>query len=163
MKPNMKSKAASTLLLAIFALSVLVAAITVDMVNPLLPLISKQLEVSEAQVSWVVSGAALILAIGVPFYGRMSDYFELKKLFAFAVSVLSLGSLLCALAPNLPLLVLGRMVQGAGMSAIPVLSAITISKVFSPAKRGAALGVIAGSIGVGTAGGPISAASSVNG
>lgn len=155
MKPNMKSKAASTLLLAIFALSVLVAAITVDMVNPVLSLISKQLEVSEAQVSWVVSGAALILAIGVPFYGRMSDYFELKKLFAFAVSVLSLGSLLCALAPNLPLLVLGRMVQGAGMSAIPVLSAITISKVFSPAKRGAALGVIAGSIGVGTAGGPI--------
>ncbi|CAM4418180.1 Sugar (And other) transporter family protein [Paenibacillus macerans] len=85
----------------------------------------------------------------------MSDYFELKKLFAFAVSVLSLGSLLCALAPNLPLLVLGRMVQSTGMSAIPVLSAITISKVFSPAKRGAALGVIAGSIGVGTAGGPI--------
>ncbi|MDN8977841.1 MFS transporter, partial [Staphylococcus aureus] len=61
----------------------------------------------------------------------------------------------CANAPNLPLLVLGRMVQGAGMSAIPVLSVISNSKVFPQGKRGGALGIIAGSIGVGTAAGPI--------
>ncbi|GAA3403179.1 MFS transporter [Paenibacillus hodogayensis] len=163
MKPNMKSvtskrlqkQGSSTLLLAVFALSVLVAAITVDMVNPVLPLISDQLEASEAHVSWVVSGIALMLAIGVPLYGRMSDFFELKKLFSFAVSILSLGSLICAFAPNLLVLVLGRMVQGAGMSAIPVLSVIAISKVFAPGKQGGALGIIAGCIGVGTAGGPI--------
>jgi len=152
MKLNMKS---STLVLMIFALSVLVAAITVDMVNPVLPLISEHLKASEAGVSWVVSGVALVLAIGVPLYGRMSDFFALKKLFIFAAVILAIGSLICALAPNLPVLVLGRMVQGAGMSAIPVLSVIAVSKVFPPGKRGGALGVIAGCIGVGTAGGPI--------
>ncbi|MCQ6557202.1 MFS transporter [Paenibacillus mendelii] len=163
MKPNIQSteskrlqkQVSTTLLIMIFALSVLVAAITVDMVNPVLPLISEQLEASQAQVSWVVSGIALILAIGVPVYGSMSDYFELKKLFSFAVLILSLGSLICALAPSLPVLVLGRMVQGAGMSAIPVLSIVAISKVFPPGQRGGALGIIAGCIGVGTAGGPI--------
>ncbi|QYR19219.1 MFS transporter [Paenibacillus sp. sptzw28] len=163
MKPNIKSKESkllrkqesTTLLMMIFALSVLVAAVTVDMVNPVLPLISEHFEASKAQVSWVVSGVALILAIGVPLYGRMSDFIELKKLFSFAVLILSMGSLICALAPSLPVLVLGRMVQGAGMSAIPVLSVVAISKVFSPGKRGGYLGIIAGCIGVGTAGGPI--------
>lgn len=145
----------TVLLVMIFSLAVLVAAVTVDMVNPVLHLIGEQWGATKAQVSWVVSGVALVLAIGVPLYGRMSDFFELKKLFAFAVSILSVGSLICALAPNLLSLVVGRMIQGAGMSAIPVLSVVAISKVFPPGKRGGALGIIAGCIGVGTAGGPI--------
>lgn len=148
-------KGSTKLLMFVLSLSVLVAAITVDLVNPVLPLISKDLEASKAQVSWVVSGIALVLAIGVPIYGRISDFFDLRRLYIFANSILASGSLLCAIAPNLPLLVLGRMVQGAGMSAIPVLSVIAISKVFPQGKRGGALGIIAGSIGIGTAAGPI--------
>ncbi|MDR9854947.1 MFS transporter [Paenibacillus sp. VCA1] len=143
------------LIVTTFALSVLVAAITVDMANPVLPLIGEQLGASKAQISWVVSGVALVLAIGVPLYGRMSDFFGLKKLFMIAVGILSSGSLICALAPNLIILVVGRMIQGAGMAAIPVLSVVAVSKVLPPGKRGGAFGIIAGSIGIGTAGGPI--------
>jgi len=148
-------KGSTKLLMMVLSLSILVAAITVDLVNPVLPLISKDLEASEGEVSWVVSGIALILAIGVPIYGRISDFLELRRLFIIAIMILASGSFLCAMATNLPLLVLGRMVQGAGMSAIPVLSIIVISKVFPQGKRGEALGIIAGSIGIGTAAGPI--------
>lgn len=163
MKKDSKSKemiqsekrGSTRLLMMVLSLSVIVGAITSDLVNPVLPLISKDLEASKSQVSWIVSGIALVLAIGVPIYGRISDFFELRKLYIFAIMILASGSLLCAIAPNLPLLVLGRMVQGAGMSAIPVLSIIAISKVFPQGKRGGALGIIAGSIGVGTAAGPI--------
>lgn len=163
MKKDSKSKemiqsekrGSTRLLMMVLSLSVLVGSITADLVNPVLPLISKDLEASKSQVSWIVSGIALVLAIGVPIYGRISDFFELRKLYIFAIMILASGSLLCAIAPNLPLLVLGRMVQGAGMSAIPVLSIIAISKVFPQGKRGGALGIIAGSIGVGTAAGPI--------
>ncbi|QXL47418.1 chloramphenicol/florfenicol efflux MFS transporter FexA [Lactobacillus johnsonii] len=163
MKKDSKSKemiqsekrGSTRLLMMVLSLSVLVGSITADSVNPVLPLISKALEASKSQVSWIVSGMALVLAIGVPIYGRISDFFELRKLYIFAIMILASGSLLCAIAPNLPLLVLGRMVQGAGMSAIPVLSVIAISKVFPQGKRGGALGIIAGTIGVGTAAGPI--------
>lgn len=161
MKNTIKSQAlthkqgSTKLLMMVLVLSSLLAAITVDMVNPVLPLISGDLGASKAQVSWVVSGVALVLAIGVPLYGRMSDFLELRKLFCTAVSILAVGSLLCALAASLPLLVLGRMVQGAGMAAIPVLSVVAISKVFAEGKRGAALGTVAGCIGIGTALGPI--------
>lgn len=163
MKKDSKSKemiqsekrGSTRLLMMVLSLSVLVGSITADSVNPVLPLISKALEASKSQVSWIVSGIALVLAIGVPIYGRISDFFELRKLYIFAIMILASGSLLCAIAPNLPLLVLGRMVQGAGMSAIPVLSVIAISKVFPQGKRGGALGIIAGSIGVGIAAAPI--------
>ncbi|MGD1419370.1 MFS transporter, partial [Enterococcus faecium] len=66
-----------------------------------------------------------------------------------------IGSLICIFAPNLIILVLGRMFQGAGMAAIPVLSIVIISKIYPPGQRGRILGIIAGCIGVGTAGGPI--------
>lgn len=143
------------MLLLVLSLSSLLAAITVDMVNPVLGLIGESLSATKAQVSWVVSGVALVLAIGVPLYGRMSDFFELRKLFMLAASVLTLGSLICALSASLPLLVLGRMIQGAGMAAIPVLSVVAISKLFSEGNRGSVLGIVAGCIGIGTAFGPI--------
>ena len=63
------------MLLLVLSLSSLLAAITVDMVNPVLGLIGESLSATKAQVSWVVSGVALVLAIGVPLYGRMSDFF----------------------------------------------------------------------------------------
>ncbi|MGM2788454.1 MULTISPECIES: MFS transporter [Bacillales] len=143
------------LLIVVLALSVLMAAITVDMVTPVLGMIGTDLGGSEAQVSWVVSGVALVLAIAIPFYGRMSDFLEVKKLFTIGILTLTIGSLICALAPNLSILVFGRMVQGAGMASIPVLSVVVVSKIYPPGQRGSVLGVIAGSIGIGTAGGPI--------
>ncbi|MBD2871967.1 MFS transporter [Paenibacillus sp. IB182493] len=151
-----KQRQTSTkLLMLVLVLSSLLAAITVDMVNPVLGLIGESLSASKSQVSWVVSGVALFLAIGVPLYGRLSDFYELRTMFVFAASLLSLGSLICAQSASLPWLVFGRMVQGAGMSAIPVLSIVTISKVFAEGKRGTALGLVAGCIGIGTAFGPI--------
>jgi len=150
-----QNRVSTKLLMMVLVLSSLLAAVTVDMVNPVLGLISGSLQASKSQVSWVVTGITLLLAIGIPLYGRMSDFIELRKLYTLAASVLSMGSLICVLSPNLPVLIFGRMVQGAGMSAIPVLSVVAVSKVISEGKRGAALGIIAGCIGIGTAFGPI--------
>lgn len=150
-----QSGASAGLLLAVLGLSSLLAAVTVDMVNPVLGLIGETYQASQARVGWVVTGIALPLAVGIPLYGRLSDLVELRKLYILAVAVLSAGSLVCILAPSLPVLVLGRMIQGAGMSAIPVLSVVAVSKVFAEGKRGAALGIVAGCIGVGTAFGPV--------
>lgn len=155
MKIKRNTEVNAPLLLIVFTLAVLVAAITVDMVNPVLSLIGEDLDASAAQVSWVVSGVSLVLAIGVPLYGRISDFFELRNLFTFAILIFAVGSIICAFASNLPLLVFGRMVQGAGSAAIPVLSIVAISQVFPEGKRGGALGLIAGCIGIGTAAGPI--------
>lgn len=152
---NEKNIASNVLLISILGLSVLVGSVTADMVNPVLGVIGKELGGSEAQVSWVVSGVALVLSIAIPFYGRLSDFLNIKKLFTNGFLILTIGSLICIFAPNLIILVLGRMFQGAGMAAIPVLSIVIISKIYPPGQRGRILGIIASCIGVGTAGGPI--------
>ena len=150
-----QNRSSAKWLMVVLVLSSLLAAVTVDMVNPVLGLISETFQASKAQAGWVVTGIALLLAIGIPLYGRLSDYIALRKLYPVSALVLAAGSLICALAPGLPLLVFGRMVQGIGMAAIPVLSVVAVSKVFAEGKRGAALGMIAGCIGVGTAFGPV--------
>lgn len=149
---NMKS---ARWLMIVLILSSLLAAVTVDMVNPVLGLISESLQATKAQAGWVVTGITLLLAIGIPLYGRLADDMELRKLYTFSALVLAIGSLICVLAPNLAVLVFGRMVQGIGMAAIPVLSVVAVSKVFTEGQRGMALGMVAGCIGIGTAFGPV--------
>lgn len=65
------------------------------------------------------------------------------------------GSLFCALAPNLLLLVAGRAVQAAGAAAILALSSSTVARLLPPGKRGGALGFVTASAGFGAAGGPV--------
>lgn len=142
-------------LLLVLVFSLFVACMTADMVNPVLPLIRKEFGASEAEAGWVVSGVLLVIAIGVPLYGRISDFFSLRKLYPLALLIFAAGSLFCAVAPTFPVLIGGRMLQGAGSAAIPVLSVIAVSQILPSGSRGAALGLLAGSIGVGTAVGPI--------
>ncbi|MFD7523097.1 MFS transporter [Paenibacillus chitinolyticus] len=142
-------------LLLVLVFSLFTACMTADMVNPVLPLIANDFAASEAQAGWVVTGVMLVIAIGVPIYGRISDFFSLRRLYPLALLLFAAGSLVCAAAPTLLVLVLGRMLQGAGSAAIPVLSVIIVSRVLPSGSRGAALGILAGSIGIGTAVGPI--------
>jgi len=73
---NMKS---ARWLMIVLILSSLLAAVTVDMVNPVLGLISESLQATKAQAGWVVTGITLLLAIGIPLYGRLADDMELRK------------------------------------------------------------------------------------
>ncbi|PRY60572.1 MFS transporter [Glycomyces artemisiae] len=141
-------------LLALLMPAVLATVVASDMVNLMLPSIGEQFGASEAELAWVVTGFLLMFSIGVPVYGRVSDRASLKRLFAFALALYAAGSLVCALAPNLPVLVAGRIVTGAGAAAIPVLAMIAITRLLPEGKRGMGIGVVSAAAGVGTAAGP---------
>lgn len=96
--PNEKP-VSTRLLLTVLVLAPLLAVIAGDMVNPVLPYMRQEFGVSEAQVGWVVSGYLLVFSIGIPFYGRISDSFGLRRLFSSALLVFAAGNLVCALAP----------------------------------------------------------------
>lgn len=143
------------LFLAVVAAAVFVSVMAGTMVNVVVPAIGEDFGASEAQVGWVVTSHLLVFAVGVPLYGRISDFFSLRRLFTAGLLVFAAGSLVCALAPNLPLLVFGRVVQAVGDAAIPALAGVAVTKVLPPGRRGAALGLIISSVGVGAAVGPI--------
>nr|BFF25141.1 hypothetical protein GCM10025732_31060 [Glycomyces mayteni] len=141
-------------LLAVLMPAMLVTVIASDMVNLMLPAIGAQFGASEAELAWVVTGFLLMFAIGIPFYGRISDRVSLRRLFAFALLVYAAGSLLCALAPNLPLLVAGRAITGAGAAAVPVLAIVAVTRLMPVDKRGTGIGAVSAAAGIGTAAGP---------
>ena len=153
--PDGEKGTTTRLLLAVLTSAVFVSVLNSSMVNVAIPLIRQDFGASEAQVGWVITGFLLVYAIGIPLYGRAADLFSLRRAFALGLVVFALGSLICIVAPSLPLLVIGRIVQAAGGAAVPALSSASVVKVLPPGERGTALGLIVSSVGVGAAVGPV--------
>ncbi|NIH83844.1 MFS transporter [Amycolatopsis granulosa] len=141
-------------LLAVLLPAVLVTVIASDMVNLMLPSIGEQFGASEAELAWVVTGFLLMFSVGIPVYGRISDRVSLRRLFGFALLTYAIGSVICALAPELLVLVLGRVVMGMGAAGLPVLSIIAVTRLLPADKRGMGIGVVSSAAGIGTAAGP---------
>jgi DHA2 family metal-tetracycline-proton antiporter-like MFS transporter len=141
-------------LLSVLMPALLVTVVASDMVNLMLPSIGAEFGASEAELAWVVTGFLLMFSVGIPFYGRVSDRVSLRRLFAFALLTYAAGSLICALAPDLLVLVLGRIVTGMGAAAIPVLSIIAVTRLMPAERRGMGIGVVSAAAGIGTAAGP---------
>jgi DHA2 family metal-tetracycline-proton antiporter-like MFS transporter len=143
------------LLMGVLISAVFVSVLNSSMVNVVVPVIGRDYGVSEAQVGWVITGFLLTFAIGIPLYGRAADVFSIRRAFMVGLVAFAAGSLICASAPSLGMLVFGRIVQGAGGAAIPALSSVSVAKILPPGERGTALGLIVSSVGIGAAVGPI--------
>jgi MFS transporter, DHA2 family, metal-tetracycline-proton antiporter len=143
------------LLLVVVVTAILISVLNQTFVNVVVPDIQKDYGVTQGQVGWVITGYLLVFAVGIPLYGRIADLYSLRRTFAVGLAVLAAGSLFCALAPTLPLLVAGRIVQGVGASAIPALGFAAVAKALPPGERGTALGLLSASVGAGAAIGPV--------
>ncbi|HEY6712547.1 MAG TPA: MFS transporter, partial [Rubrobacter sp.] len=150
-----KVEVSRRLLIGVLISGVFVSVLNSSMVNVVVPVIGRDYGVTEAQVGWVITGYLLTYAVGIPLYGRAADVFSIRRAFMVGLIAFAAGSLICALAPSLGALVFGRIVQGAGGAAIPALASVSVTKVLPPGERGAALGLIVSSVGIGAAIGPI--------
>ena len=135
--------------------AVFVSVLNSSMVNVTVPVIGREFGASAGQVGWVITGYLLVYAVGIPLYGRVSDLFSLRTTFTLGLVTFAVGSLICALAPSLLVLVFGRIVQAAGGASVPALANASVAKILPPGERGGALGLIVSSVGIGAAVGPI--------
>src|SRR6202042_18725 len=92
----------------------------------------------------------LVGAVAVPLFGRMGDMFGKRRLLIVALGALAAGSLLDALTSNVPLLILGRAVQGASLAAIP-LGISLLSSLLPRERVRSAIALISAMLGVGGA------------
>ncbi|ASR37256.1 MFS transporter [Prauserella marina] len=141
-------------LLAVLVPAVLVTVVASDMVTLMLPTMGTAFGAGEPELAWVVTGFLLTFSVGIPFYGRVSDRFSLRGLFVFALLVYALGTLVCALAASLLVLVTGRVVAGMGAAGLPVLSVVAVTRTLPEGKRGMGIGVVSAGAGIGAAAGP---------
>jgi MFS transporter, DHA2 family, metal-tetracycline-proton antiporter len=102
-----EAKPATTrLFLAVVASAVFTTVLTGTMINVLIPIMRAEFGASAAQIGWVITGYAIAYAIGVPLYGRISDFFGVRRVFSAGLLGFALGGLICALAPSFAVLVL---------------------------------------------------------
>lgn len=109
-----------------------------------LPQLAAGLGVDTAQSAWVISAYAVALAVTTAVYGRVADLVGIRRPLVFGVLLMAGGALLATLAPTFPLLVAGRVLQGAGAGAAPVLGTALVSARWSGATKSSALGRVAG-------------------
>ena len=95
-----------------------------SILNTALPSMAKDLNESPLHMQSAVISYALTLALFMPLSGYLCDRYGTKQVFFVSLLIFVAGSLLCALAPNLNMLVFGRVVQGMGgamLSPVPRL------------------------------------------
>ncbi|HEX6756335.1 MAG TPA: MFS transporter [Mycobacteriales bacterium] len=109
-----------------------------------LPQLQEDLGLSHAAAAWTLSIYALMLAVTTAGYGRIADIVGVRKPLVAGVVLMAAGATISALATALPMLLVGRVVQGAGAGAVPVLATALISARFSGETRSGALGRVAG-------------------
>lgn len=95
------------------------------------------------RVSWTVVSYLVAATIAAPVYGRLGDLMGRRRLMFVALVVFMTGSLLCALAPSLELLVAARILQGFGGGGLMTLSQALIGEAIPPRDRARYQGYIA--------------------
>jgi len=107
--------------------------------NIALPHIAGSLSATTDQATWVLTSYLVANAIILPMTGWLGNHFGRKRVFITCIGIFTFASGLCGLAPNLPMLILARILQGAGGGAmVPIAQAILLES-FPVSKRGIAM------------------------
>ncbi len=109
-----------------------------------LPLMGQDLGVGVGVATWTISLYALMLAVTTAVYGRISDLVGVRIPLLVGVGLMTGGAVVAALSPTYGVLLVARMVQGAGAAAVPTLGVAMLSARYSGAVRGLAFGRLAG-------------------
>src|SRR5271169_6795072 len=107
--------------------------------NVSLPHIAGSLSVSVDEAAWALTSYLVANAIVLPITGWLANYMGRKRLLLSAVFGFTGASVLCGLAPTLPMLILFRVIQGATGGALQPLSQAVMLEAFPPRDRGKAM------------------------
>ena len=148
--PTPRRYFAAAAVLAAIVLAVLDGAIA----NVALPTIATTLKVSAAASVWVVTGYQMALVVALFPCAALGESLGYRRVFRAGVLVFTVASALCALSPNLPLLVGARILQGLGAAAIMAVIAALLRFSYPYRLLGTALGLNAVFVGLSSAAGP---------
>ena len=121
---------------------VALAALSVSAVSIALPVLGQNLGVDASGTAWILASYALTMALGTAIFGRVADLRGLRTAALIGVGVFVLGALVAALGPSLPVIVIGRLIQGAGGGSLAVVALDTINARFEGSVRQKATGTL---------------------
>lgn len=139
---------------AVLALGGVSYALLQSLVAPALPDLQHALHTSEDSVSWVLTAYLLSASVATPLLGRLGDMYGKERLLLLVLVLLSVGTFVSALAGSLPVMLVGRVVQGAAGGIFPLAFGI-IRDEFPRHRVAAGIGLMSALLGVGGGAGVI--------
>lgn len=138
----------------IVATGVFMSTLDSSMVNIALPLIMKDFNSSLRSTEWVVLIYLLTITASLLFWGHLSDRLGRRRIYTSGLLIFGTGSLACAWAPALSLLVFFRFIQALGAAMIMATGPAIIKETFPPEQLGRSLGLIGVAVALGLMSGP---------
>lgn len=135
-------------------LAMFLGALDQTIVATALPTIGRHFHNVE-DLAWVVTAYLLTGTAATPLLGKLSDMYGRRVVMLSAVAIFVVGSVACALAPDMMTLILARGFQGFGGGALIALSQTVIADIVSPRERGRYQGYIAAVFALSSVGGPV--------
>jgi EmrB/QacA subfamily drug resistance transporter len=155
-RPSELSRRQRLVVLVICSMSLLIVGLDTTIVNVALPAIHRSFPSQLSGLQWTIDAYTLVIASLLMLSGSTADRVGRRRTFQTGLAVFVLGSLLCALAPSLELLIAARVLQAIGGSMLNPVAISIVRNVFEdPRERAQAIGVWGGMIGISMALGPV--------
>src|SRR5580658_754909 len=126
------------LIAVVVALAAFMEVLDTSIANVALPYMAGNLGASNDQSTWVLTSYLVSNAIILPISGWLAGTFGRKRFFMACLSVFTVSSLLCGVAPSLGFLLLFRVLQGAGGGGLQPMAQAILADTFPPQQRGLA-------------------------
>lgn len=120
-----------------------------------LPDVAADLSLDKPGTAWVLAVFSLAFSVTTAVFGRMADLRGLRLPLRLGVGLLAAGSVLAAASWSFPSLIIGRVIQGAGAGAVPVLALGVLAARYEGVARGRALGALTAVVSIVSGSGPL--------
>jgi EmrB/QacA subfamily drug resistance transporter len=127
---DLSSDSIKRLLPWLVAVAFFMQSLDTTILNTAVPAIAKAMEVTPLNMKAVLASYTLSLAVFIPISGWMADRFGTRRVFASAIGLFTLGSILCGLATSIEMLVACRVIQGAGGAMMMPVGRMTLARTF---------------------------------
>src|ERR1700751_5892818 len=113
------------------AVAFFMQSLDTTILNTAVPTIAQAMDVTPLNMKSVLASYTLSLAVFIPISGWMADRFGTRRVFASAIGLFTLGSLLCGVSTNINMLVACRVLQGMGGAMMVPVGRLTLVRTFA--------------------------------
>jgi MFS family permease len=151
------NRSATSTIYAMLALMLALSGLDQTVLSTALPTIVQSLH-GQSLAAWVFSTYLMASTAVIPLYGKLVDRVGVRPMLLLGTGLFTLGSIACALAPSMPLLVAARGLQGLGGGGIMTLAMLAVASLYPPAERGRRMALLGTVYSLSTLVGPLAGA-----